>query len=77
MHDDERRIIDAHAAYQRAERERNAAITDALRNRTVKQVRIAEIIGKSREWLRDLRQEAGIPPNESYVRKVSGKDSSQ
>lgn len=74
MHDDEKRIAAAQAAYKRAETDRRAAIEDALRNHTVRQARIAEITGLSRETLRVWRKAAGIPADERYVRSVSGKD---
>jgi DNA-binding NtrC family response regulator len=71
---DEQRIIDAQAAFEEAEAARRKAIVDALRNHAVKQARIAEITGLSRETLRVWRKAAGIPADERYVRTVRGKE---
>ena len=66
--DDETKIKEAHAAYLAAEAKRRQAIEDALRDKTVKQNRIVEITGLSRETLRLWRKAAGIPADERYVR---------
>ena len=71
MNEDEERIQRAHDAFLEAEAERRRAIENGLRNRSVKQARIAEITGLSRETLRNWRNAAGIPPDERYVRAVS------
>lgn len=68
---DEQRIIEAQAAYERATAAREEAVAVALRARSVTQARIAEITGVSRETVRVWRQEAGIPADERYVRKVT------
>lgn len=65
---DEERIINAQKAFEQAEAERRQAIEDAIRKRSVKQSRITEITGLSRETLRVWRKNAGIPPDERYVR---------
>ena len=69
---DEQSLIEAQSAYEQAEAARDAAVAAALRARSVTQARIAEITHVSRETVRVWRQEAGIPADERYVRKVTG-----
>ena len=65
---DEESLIKAHAAYLKAEQERREAIEQALRNRSVPQTKIAEITGLSRETIRIMRRDAGIPADARKVR---------
>lgn len=66
--EDEESIKKAHDQRVAAEQAEHAAIVNALRKRSVKQTRIAEITGLSRETIRLIRKEAGIPPDERYIR---------
>lgn len=68
MSEDEETILQAHAQRVAAEQAEREAIVNALRKRSVKQSRIAEITGLSRETIRLIRKDAGIPPDERYIR---------
>jgi DNA-binding NtrC family response regulator len=68
MSDDEELIKQGHAQRIAGEQAEREAIINALRNRSVRHSRITEITGFSRETIRLIRKEAGIPPDERYIR---------
>jgi hypothetical protein len=68
VNEDEEWITRAQEAFEKADAERHQAIENAIRKRSVKQSRITEITGLSRETLRVWRRKAGIPPDERYIR---------
>ena len=69
MNDVQNRIARTHAARLAAEAQEREAILDALRDRSVSQTEVARLAEISRETVRKLAIEAGIPAD---ARKVRG-----